>query len=245
MSMKIRVLIADDSADFRALLKARLEQEPSIAVIGLAADGRQLTELAVSLKPDVIIADTVLSMLDGLSALRQISQSDVLPKPAFFLLPTFTSPQVAAEAASLNVEYFMPKPCDLTALVRRIVRRQPVSSASDAKKLATQAIHDLGVPAHILGHLYLREAILYVMDAGAPSAVTKQLYPAVARKFGATGSQVERAIRHAIHSAWSRCDPAVVQQYFGSTISSRRGKPTNSEFISMIADRLRLQLLEA
>ena len=168
MSMKIRVLIADDSADFRALLKARLEQEPSIAVIGLAADGRQLTELAVSLKPDVIIADTVLSMLDGLSALRQISQSDVLPKPAFFLLPTFTSPQVAAEAASLNVEYFMPKPCDLTALVRRIVRRQPVSSASDAKKLATQAIHDLGVPAHILGHLYLREAILYVMDAGAP-----------------------------------------------------------------------------
>ncbi len=139
----------------------------------------------------------------------------------------------------------MPKPCDLTALVRRIVRRQPVSSASDAKKLATQAIHDLGVPAHILGHLYLREAILYVMDAGAPSAVTKQLYPAVARKFGATGSQVERAIRHAIHSAWSRCDPAVVQQYFGSTISSRRGKPTNSEFISMIADRLRLQLLEA
>ena len=94
MSMKIRVLIADDSADFRALLKARLEQEPSIAVIGLAADGRQLTELAVSLKPDVIIADTVLSMLDGLSALRQISQSDVLPKPAFFLLPTFTSPQI-------------------------------------------------------------------------------------------------------------------------------------------------------
>lgn len=244
MNMKIRVLIADDSPDFRSLLKARLEQEPSISVVGLAADGRQLTELAAALKPDVIVADTVLSRLDGLSALRQIAQSDLLPKPAFFLLPTFTSPQVAAEAASLNAEYFMPKPCDLSSLIRRILRRQPAPYVADAKKLATQAIHDLGVPAHILGHLYLREAILYVMDADAPGAVTKQLYPAVAQKFGATASQVERAIRHAIQSAWSRCDPAVVQQYFGSTISSRRGKPTNSEFISMIADRLRLQLLE-
>ncbi len=245
MSKKIKVLIADDSPDFRALLKARLEQESSIAVVGLAADGQQLAELASSLKPDVIITDTVLSKLDGLSALRKISQDAAPFKPAFFLLPTFTSPQVAAEAAALNVEYFMPKPCDMDALIQRIHRRQSAPPASEVKILVTQAIHDLGVPAHILGHLYLREAILYAIDAGTAGSVTKRLYPAVARQFGATGPQVERAIRHAIQSAWSRCDPTVIQQYFGGTISSRRGKPTNSEFISMIADRLRLQLLGA
>lgn len=245
MNTKIKVLIADDSLEFRTLLKGRLEQEPSIAVVGLAADGIQLVSMTESLLPDVIISDTVLSKLDGLAALRQINQLSFHKRPVIFLLSSFTSPQIAAEATSLRADYFIPKPCDISMLIQRITSwKQPAAPEAEIRLMITQAIHDLGVPAHILGHLYLREAILFtIRDSNI--AITKQLYPAVAQQFGATGARVERAIRHAIQSAWNRCDQQMMEQYFGRTISNRRGKPTNSEFISMIADRLRLQLLGA
>lgn len=242
MNEKIKVLIADDNPDFRSLLKKHLGQEPSISIVGWATDGKTLVSMAQSSLPDVIIADTVLPKLDGLAALRQISQIRFPKQPLVFLLSSFTSPQVLDEAVSLQASYFIPKPCDIEALVQRITKwNLPAAPQASVALMVTQAMHELGVPAHILGHIYLREAILLVIrDANIP--ITKQLYPAVARLFDASSTQVESAIRHAVQSAWNRCDQQTIQRYFGSTISARRGRPTNGEFISMVADRLRLQL---
>ncbi len=207
-------------------------------------------------QPDLIVTDTVLSGLDGLEAIRRIRENPGT-QPDVFVVASFVSPQTASEAAALGVDYFLLKPCDSAALVERIKRYRtipstpmPVSAAMKAvdpsvalEIRVTEVIHQIGVPAHIKGYQYLREAIIMAVDdIDVVNAVTKVLYPAVAKKYNTTSSRVERAIRHAIEVAWDRGDIEVLQNYFGYTISSVKGKPTNSEFISMIADKLRLQL---
>ena len=212
--------------------------------------------LAELKQPDLIVTDTVLSGLDGLEAIRRIRENPGT-QPDVFVVASFVSPQTTSEAAALGVDYFLLKPCDSAALVERIKRYRtipstpmPVSAAMKAvdpsvalEIRVTEVIHQIGVPAHIKGYQYLREAIIMAVDdIDVVNAVTKVLYPAVAKKYNTTSSRVERAIRHAIEVAWDRGDIEVLQNYFGYTISSVKGKPTNSEFISMIADKLRLQL---
>ena len=163
------------------------------------------------------------------------------------MLSAFCADQVVSEAVTLGASYFLPKPCETDALLDRMhsIFGQPAAPeehASSLKNQVTAVIHEIGVPAHIKGYQYLREAIMIAVDdMEVINAVTKVLYPAVAKRFGTTPSRVERAIRHAIEVAWDRGDLETLQKYFGYTVSNAKGKPTNSEFIAMIADRLVLE----
>ena len=250
MGNMVNVLLADDSPEFRALLKNGLEKNSALRVAGAAGDGLELIQLANRLRPDVILTDAVLSRLDGLSAARQIVSGWQGPPPAVVFLSSFSSAQTAAEAAALGAAYYLIKPYDTAALAQRLLAIQAPAQARPALAAApgelemrvTEVIHQIGVPAHVKGYHYVREAILMAInDMEVVGAVTKVLYPAVAKKYNTVSSRVERAIRHAIEIAWNRGDIDVIQSYFVYTVSNHKGKPTNSEFISMIADKLRLQ----
>ncbi len=252
----IRILIADAGEDFRALLRDVIDAEEDMLVVGAAGDGQEALALAQSQHPDVLLTDLLLTRLDGLGLLRALAgQGDA---PAALVLSGFCNDRVLADCAEAGAYYFLPKPCDIPALLthirqaaaqhsRRDTPGQPVAMASAVREpsleaVVTDIIHEIGVPAHIKGYQYLREAIiLTVNDMDAINAVTKVLYPAVAKKFSTTPSRVERAIRHAIEVAWDRGDLEVLQKYFGYTVSNVKGKPTNSECIAMIADSLTLR----
>lgn len=252
---KIKVLIADPGEDFRSLLETKLSAEEDIEIVGTASDGVKALELVSKLHPDVLLLDLVLPQLDGLCVMQRLPDTGV--SPAVLIVSAFCNDQLVSRCADLGAYYFIPKPCDIQALAIRI--RQSVSSAhsalpvpaaiSSAQKQAqnlesvvTEIIHEIGVPAHIKGYQYLREAIiLTINDMDVINAVTKVLYPAVAKKFCTTPSRVERAIRHAIEVAWDRGDIETLQKFFGYTVSNIKGKPTNSEFIAMIADCLSLR----
>jgi len=257
MSKKMKIMIADCNTDFRTMLIDRLGAEPELEVCGYVTDGQAAVRMAKETKPDIIIVDLVLPPLDGLSAIREIRELNPEPQPSIYVLSKFSSQETIAEAVSLGVSYFMMKPFDVNALVGRILRRKtmelspaptttmsyPTHSDVDIEIRVTNIIHEIGVPAHIKGYQYLRDAIIMtVNDMDVINAITKVLYPSVAKRYQTTSSRVERAIRHAIEVAWDRGDLETLQGFFGYTISNTKGKPTNSEFISMIADKLRLQL---
>ncbi len=253
MKEKVKVILAFENEDYLQMMKLSLEQEGRIAVTGTASNGVELVEKTAQLSPDVVVSDAMLPRLDGLAAIREITKKGGV-KPAFILLASFISDQMAAEAGALGVQYFMLKPCDQRALAERIEQHNcsalafakpmhKVDPELDIEMRVTGIIHEIGVPAHIKGYQYLREAIIMtVKDMDTINAITKVLYPTVAKKFKTTSSRVERAIRHAIEVAWDRGDIEVLNNFFGYTISNSKGKPTNSEFISMIADRIRLQI---
>ena len=252
---KIKVLIADPGEDFRALLEAKLSAEEDIEIVGTAADGIKALELISKLHPDVLLLDLVLPQLDGLCVMQRLSETGA--SPTVLVVSAFCNEQLVAKCADLGAYYFIPKPCDMQALAIRI--RQSVNStrtafptvvptsgaqkqAQNLEAVVTEIIHEIGVPAHIKGYQYLREAIiLTINDMDVINAVTKVLYPEVAKKFCTTPSRVERAIRHAIEVAWDRGDIETLQKFFGYTVSNIKGKPTNSEFIAMIADCLSLR----
>ena len=243
MEKKKTVLLADPSGEFRTMLRDALERTEEFTVIGCVGNGTDALELMHSRKPDLAIIDAVLPAMDGLSVLRRLKEEGNETK--VILVSTFCSDEVQAEGMALGARYFLPKPFALEALLDRmrgLFRAQGTpqqENGTQMKNLVTGVIHEIGVPAHIKGYQYLREAILIaVEDMDVINAVTKALYPAVAKRFGTTPSRVERAIRHAIEVAWDRGDLEVLQKYFGYTVSNTKGKPTNSEFIAMIADRL-------
>ncbi len=255
MSEKLKVMVADCNTEFRTMLIDRLSAENSIEVVGYATDGQAAVRLAAETKPDIIIVDIVLPPLDGLCAIRDIRGLAMEKTPSIYVLSKFSSQETIAEAVSLGVSYFMIKPFDINTLISRIVRKKNVDtngntetpyaahSDVDIEIRVTNIIHEIGVPAHIKGYQYLRDAIIMtVNDMDVINAITKVLYPSVAKRYQTTSSRVERAIRHAIEVAWDRGDLETLQSFFGYTISNTKGKPTNSEFISMIADKLRLQL---
>ncbi len=237
----IRILLADADDPFRQMLSERLSQESDLLVRESTSD-LERAAAALNTGLDVVVMDLVLRGGDGLELLEAVSRME--QPPTVLVLSAFLHTQLMSRAAQLGADYFLLKPCRADNVVERI--RQLVSpqqlSRSSLESQVTAIIHEIGVPAHIKGYQYLREAILIaVEDMDVINAVTKVLYPDVAKRFGTTSSRVERAIRHAIEVAWDRGDLETLQKYFGYTVSTSKGKPTNSEFIAMIADRLQLQ----
>ena len=254
MDHQTTVLIADSSEEFCTALAAALQRADGFQVVGTAGDGEQAIRLINERKPQVLVLDLMLSKQDGISVLKAISGME--RRPVTLATSAFVTEYVSTSAANLGVRYLMLKPCDMTALVERLeeirggeslrmsVPRRPDKNSIEA--MVTSIIHEIGVPAHIKGYQYLREAIIIaVNDMDVINAITKVLYPQVAKTFGTTPSRVERAIRHAIEVAWDRGDLDTLQRFFGYTVSNTKGKPTNSEFIALIADKLQLQLKSA
>ena len=245
------LFIADSGEDFCAGLTAALQRADGFQVVGTANDGEKATRMILQLKPEVLVLDLMLSKQDGISVLKAVNTLE--RRPITLATSAFVTEYVSGAAANLGVRYLMLKPCDMTALVDRLEEirgantlRLPQARRNDKtsiESLVTGIIHEIGVPAHIKGYQYLREAIIIaVEDMDVINAITKILYPQVAKAFQTTPSRVERAIRHAIEVAWDRGDLDTLQRFFGYTVSNTKGKPTNSEFIALIADKLQLQL---
>ena len=254
MDKRTSVLIADSSEEFCAALSGRIQRSDRFQLCASANDGEQTLRLLEERKPDILVLDLMLAKKDGLSILKAIAGSD--SRPAVIATSGFVTDYVASAAAGLGVAYLILKPCDLESLMDRMEeirigecqRPQPLrrSTQQSIESLVTGIIHEIGVPAHIKGYQYLREAIIIaVNDMDVINAITKVLYPQVAKTFQTTPSRVERAIRHAIEVAWDRGDLDTLQRFFGYTVSNTKGKPTNSEFIALIADKLQLQLKSA
>ena len=256
METKTRILAADSNKDFCRQLTELIAQEGDMEIVGTASDGVETLALLSEEKPDILLLDLVLPKLDGLEVLRRLPETGA--KCRTIVLSGFVNNKVIT---NYGVDYFMPKPCDVPALLTRIrqlaghenystpaagidCRESSVAARDDAQleAVVTDIIHEIGVPAHIKGYQYLREAIiLTIKDMDMINAVTKVLYPEVAKRYNTTPSRVERAICHAIEVAWDRGDIETLQKFFGYTVSNIKGKPTNSEFIAMIADNLSLR----
>ncbi len=254
MELKKRVIIADADETFRGILAEALRDEDDMEVLAVTGDGEETLQMVRELSPDALIMDMVLARMDGLEVLGGLEQD---ARFKVLILSSFVRGNMAELAASRGASYFMMKPCKLTAVTERVRQlcgatphedgdsRGTGSSQQSLESSVTAIIHEIGVPAHIKGYQYLREAIVMTVEnMEVINAVTKVLYPEVAKRFNTTASRVERAIRHAIEVAWDRGDLETLQKYFGYTVSNAKGKPTNSEFIAMIADRLQLQRKE-
>ena len=248
MEKRTTVLVADGSEEFCAQLSGAL-QNGGYLVIGTATDGQSAMEQLKAAAPEVLVLDLMLPKVDGLTVLKSLPAEN---RPKILLLSVFATEYVAGAAAAAGADYLMLKPCTAQNVALRVGeileadrnaagKRRP--QEPDIETMVTNVIHEIGVPAHIKGYQYLREAtIIAVGDMEVINAITKVLYPQVAKTFATTPSRVERAIRHAIEVAWDRGDLDTLQRFFGYTVSNTKGKPTNSEFIALIADRLQLQL---
>ena len=251
MEQEIGILLGDTGRDLQSAFFEAARQEEGMGLLGATGDGEELLRLAESHRPQVVVMDLVLAGLDGLEVLRRLKA--MARPPLVLVLSAFLHEGLIQEVSGAGADYLMLKPCRPATVLERC--RQLVMGAApqgeeesfeeSLELRVTAIIHEIGVPAHIKGYQYLREAIrLAVEDMEVINAVTKVLYPTVAKKFATTPSRVERAIRHAIEVAWDRGDLETLQKYFGYTVSNAKGKPTNSEFIAMIADRLQLQRKE-
>ena len=245
MDIRRTVLLADANEEFRALLRKAIDQTEAFAVAGVAGSAAETLELTEQLRPELVVLDVVLPG-DGLTVLKQLKLSGA-ESPKVIVVSAFCSESVVAEAVELGASYFLAKPCDPAALIERMqalfAQAEPQPDQSlELKNLVTSVIHEIGVPAHIKGYQYLREAIMIAVDdMDVINAVTKVLYPEVAKRFSTTPSRVERAIRHAIEVAWGRGELDTLNSLFGYTVNGGKGKPTNSEFIALIADTIQLE----
>jgi two-component system response regulator (stage 0 sporulation protein A) len=267
------VLIADDNREFGDILCEYLSNQNDIEVVGLARDGLEAVDLIFQNSPDIAILDIIMPHLDGLGVLEKIAASNLEKKPLFIVLSAVGQDKITQRALALGAEYYIVKPFDMDVLVNRIrqlkdntylstvatptqspshkseyftTEKRPAHITNTSKSLeveVTNIMHEIGVPAHIKGYQYLRDAIMMVVkDLDVINSITKLLYPSIAKEYNTTPSRVERAIRHAIEVAWSRGQVDAIDSLFGYTVNIGKGKPTNSEFIAMIADKLRLEL---
>ena len=248
MDNKIKVLIGDDSAEYGIACASSL-RAAGLYVITRRKDGRTLVDAIQHDAPDVVIVDAILPNLDAMELMRRVRAANG-KQPYFIVTSAYDSAFIEKQAMESGASYFMLKPFNLEMLAQRIFRlvqgEQATNSGNreeeDLEFVVTETIHQLGVPAHIKGYHYLRVAILLSIDnQELLESVTKMLYPAVAKHFDTTSSRVERAIRHAIEIAWDRGDLDTLNTFFGYTVNTAKGKPTNSEFIALITDKLRLQ----
>ena len=251
MESKWTVLLADASEEFRGLLMAALAETEEFEVVASVGDGAEAARLAEEKQPDLVVMDMILPGLDGLGLLDQLSIMKE-KRPEVIVLSQFMSERIIAAAMEHGVYYYMTKPCRTESLLERMRQaltptgsaagRGAVEEGVELSSQITSIIHEIGVPAHIKGYQYLREAIMMsVQDIEMLNSMTKILYPTIAKKYQTTPSRVERAIRHAIEVAWSRGRMETLDALFGYTINTGKGKPTNSEFIALIADKIRLQ----
>lgn len=257
MKEKTTVLIGDDSVEYGQMF-CRVLGEKNVEAITTAKDGDEILKRIQSEHPDVVIMDTFLAKMDAIGIMKTIKKSGNYC-PLFIVTTSYNNELLEKEIMTNGASYFILKPFDMHMMAEVILDLTQKTSFQETKRvsafakmpemsndielLVTEVIHQIGVPAHIKGYHYLREAImLCIQDNDLINSVTKILYPTVAKKFQTTSSRVERAIRHAIEVAWDRGDVDTLNAYFGYTIHNGRGKPTNSEFIAMIADKLRLQM---
>ena len=259
MENKINIIITEESAEI-SREDIRILSKYNFVPTYCGKDGIELLEKIHQIKPDVILMDMFMTRTDGVGVLRALKKMNMERKPLVFVYSTFNSPVLEREIMNCGAVYFVLKPYNMADLVESMLSLLKESysavSLSDIKYYTgfntsmeikiTDILHQIGVPAHIKGYNYLRDSIMMsVENPDIINAVTKRLYPTVAKKYDTTSSRVERAIRHAIEVAWDRGDIDILNSYFGYTIHNDRGKPTNSEFIAMIADKLRLQLRNA
>ena len=252
MKNKKRIVIVDDNREFCESLRNFLSAKDGYEVCAVAYDGKSAYDLVVETKPDLLLTDIVMPVMDGLTLMDRISKCQTLSKkPKFVVFSASGYDSIIANATRLGAELYFVKPFDASVLCDRIddmFREKTVGNlkqihARDLESNITMYIQQLGVPAHIKGYQYIRDAIMMVIeDMDAINSITKFLYPTVAKHYNTTSSRVERAIRHAIEVAWDRGNPDILNELFGYTILSTRGKPTNSEFIAMIADKIRLEI---
>ena len=251
MEARKKILIADAGEDYRKVLVESIGAEPNMQIVGQTGDGQELLQMVREQKPDLILMDIILAQMDGVEVLQSLSEME--ERPRVLVVSGLARGTMAELAVRYGADHYMTKPCRSEVICERIrqltgMDRESVQDMDrqySMESRVTAIIHEIGVPAHIKGYHYLREAILYSIDnMEAINAVTKILYPEVAKRYNTTPSRVERAVRHAIEVAWDRGDLDTLQKYFGYTVSNIKGKPTNSEFIAMISDRLRLQQKE-
>ena len=254
------MLLVDYNQETRENMEKYLEKQSDIEVVGSVEDGLAACDSIIKTNPDVVITDLIMPKLDGMGIIEKTNQENLTKKPAFIVTSAITKENVMIKVMSLGAQYYIMKPFDKEVLLNRVRQihkynnqvednKEYVLANKDGEKNVTlkeritNIMHDLGVPAHIKGYQYLRDAIIMVIeDLEMINGVTKLLYPDIAKKYKTTSSRVERAIRHAIEVAWNRGQIEVIDEIFRYTISNGKGKPTNSEFIAMIADKIRLEM---
>ena len=261
-SEKISVIIVDDNEKVIENIDSALSKDTAIQIIGKAKNGQEAYELIRKSTPDVVILDLIMPKMDGLSLMNKVNEDGAMIKMPFFIMTSAISNEnVIQDAFGYGAGYYLLKPFETNMIADRVKgvksynKRIPetkkiIGAGEDRKHFmerniendVTSIIHDVGVPAHIKGYQYLREAIIMsVNDNEMLNSITKILYPSIAKKFQTTSSRVERAIRHAIEVAWNRGRMDTIDELFGYTINAEKGKPTNSEFIALIADKIRLE----
>ncbi|MFY9121124.1 MAG: sporulation transcription factor Spo0A [Syntrophomonadaceae bacterium] len=257
---RIGVLIADDNREFCGILRDYFNNESDFEIIDVCNNGMEVIEVVEKNEVDVLILDLIMPYMDGIGVLEKLNQTNLTKRPKIIILTAFGQENITQKAVQLGADYYILKPFNLQVLGDRVKQvayditprsenRGTVTNLTahmpTPKNLeveVTKVIHEIGVPAHVKGYQYLRDAIMLVVEEiNYLGAVTKELYPTIAQKYDTTPSRVERAIRHAIELAWDRGDLDKINKFFGYTISGEKGKPTNSEFIAIIADRLRLE----
>ncbi len=258
MDKKLKVIVADNSTEFGQVL-GNAFGDYGMDVKLCEKDGLKLLDNIKRESPDVVLADVFMPNLDILGVLSTLKNENKENMPMVMAMSGFDNSRLEKETLNAGASFYFLKPFDIDTLAKRIIQlsdwkaeKEPIVlknniiTDSDLEIMVTEIIHQIGVPAHIKGYTYLREAIiLSVKDSEMINAVTKLLYPTVAKHNATTSSRVERAIRHAIEVAWDRGDIDTLNTYFGFTIQNDRGKPTNSEFIAMIADKIRLKISRA
>jgi len=256
----IKILLADDNKEYCDVVASYLEKQDDIEIVAICNDGLEALNGIQQHIPDIAIIDAIMPRLDGLGLLERLFGSEMEKLPICIMLSAIADDKITAKALELGASYYIAKPFDMESLLSRIrqlnnepfgAQRESIKNGANKHALSIEArvtniLHEIGVPAHIRGYHYMRSAIIMAVDnIDVLNYITKELYPSIAKGAGTTPSRVERAIRHAIEVAWSRGRVDAIDSIFGYTVSNNKGKPTNSEFIALIADRLRLELKSA
>ncbi|MDR3542717.1 MAG: sporulation transcription factor Spo0A [Desulfosporosinus sp.] len=259
MGKRTKIIIADDNRNFCQMLQNYLQSQEDLNIVGVAYNGLEAWEFIQTQELDLIILDVVMPHLDGLGVLERLNARTIMKRPKIIMLTAFGQEALTHQVMSLGVDYFILKPLDMDVLGKRIRSlTQDMSSSTTAQFSAsttsivtsvgnernlnvevTKLMHQIGIPAHVKGYQYIRDAILMVVeDVSLLGGVTKELYPGIAKKYDTAPSRVERGIRHAIELAWERGQTETIKRIFGYSMKNERQKPTNSEFIAVLADKL-------
>ena len=249
----IKVAIADDNREFVSLIQEYITGQSDFELVGVAYNGEQILTIIEEKSPDIVILDIIMPHLDGIGVLERLNTLSGR-RPKVIMLTAFGQESITQRVVELGADYYILKPFNIDVLASRIrqlattitMQRPVVAQAIKARPVdveVTNIIREIGIPAHIKGYQYLRDAIMMIIEEmELLGAVTKVLYPRIADKYSTTPSRVERAIRHAIEVAWGRGNMDMINRLFSYTVKLEKGKPTNSEFMAMVADKLRLEM---